>query len=372
MQLQLQTFTSLVQNMAAAVQSAATQLLDLTIGSTLRAVLEANASIALWMQWLILQVLQTTRAATSHGADLDSWMADFSLTRLAAVPATGLVSFSRLTPTQSAFIPTGAQVRTADGTQTFSVIANTASTAFSGNPSGYTLPAGLAMIDLPVQAQVSGKSGNVQAGTITLLATAIPGIDTVTNPHAFQNGLDQETDNAFRGRFTNFFDTRSRATPLAIAYAISQVQQGLQYTIQENTNSTNAPQTGNFLVTIDDGSGTPSSALLSAVATAVDAMRPVGSIFSVQPPTILTANITLAINVSSDKSRATATVQAAITGFINNLPIGATLPLTKIAQLAYQAEATITNVHQVQINGLTADLTAPISGVIKPGTVIVT
>ena len=68
--------------MAAAVQAAATQLLDLTVGSTLRAVLEANASVCLWMQWLILQVLRTTRAATSTGADLDSWMADLSLTPL--------------------------------------------------------------------------------------------------------------------------------------------------------------------------------------------------------------------------------------------------------------------------------------------------
>ena len=114
MQLQLQTFTTLVQNMAAAVQSAATQLLDLTVGSTLRAVLEANASIALWMQWLILRVLQTTRAATSTDSDLDSWMADFSLTRLPAVPANGIVTFSRLTATQAAFVPIAALVRTAD------------------------------------------------------------------------------------------------------------------------------------------------------------------------------------------------------------------------------------------------------------------
>ncbi len=61
------TFTTLMQNMAAAVEASATQLLDLTVGSTLRAVLEANASIALWMQWLILLVLRTTRAATSNG-----------------------------------------------------------------------------------------------------------------------------------------------------------------------------------------------------------------------------------------------------------------------------------------------------------------
>jgi hypothetical protein len=62
MQLQLRTFSSLVTSAAAAVQGAASQLVDLTVGSTLRAVLEANASIALWLQWLILEVLQMTDA----------------------------------------------------------------------------------------------------------------------------------------------------------------------------------------------------------------------------------------------------------------------------------------------------------------------
>ena len=42
MQLSLQTFTTLMQNMAAAVEASATQLLDLTVGSTLRAVLEVQ------------------------------------------------------------------------------------------------------------------------------------------------------------------------------------------------------------------------------------------------------------------------------------------------------------------------------------------
>ena len=59
--LSLQNFTSLVQNMAAAVQASAASLLNLTVGSTLRAILEANASVVLWLQWLILQVLSLTR-----------------------------------------------------------------------------------------------------------------------------------------------------------------------------------------------------------------------------------------------------------------------------------------------------------------------
>jgi uncharacterized phage protein gp47/JayE len=105
MQLSLQTFSTLVQNMAASVQSAASQAFDVTVGSVVRAILEANASVALWMQWLILQVLQSTRAATSNGADLDTWMADFTLTRLPAVAATGNVTFSRYTATMPALVP---------------------------------------------------------------------------------------------------------------------------------------------------------------------------------------------------------------------------------------------------------------------------
>ena len=95
MQLPLQNFATLVQQMAASVQGAAGQLLDLTVGSVLRALLEASASIALWLQWLILQVLTITRAATSVGPDLDSWMADFSFTRLPGAAASGVVTFGR-------------------------------------------------------------------------------------------------------------------------------------------------------------------------------------------------------------------------------------------------------------------------------------
>src|SRR6516225_8387595 len=121
MHLSLRTFSTLVQDMAAAVEASATQLLDLTVGSTLRAVLEANASVGLWMQWLILLVLRTTRAATSNGTDLDSWMADLTLTRLPAVVATGIVTLSRFTATMQALVPVGALVRAADGTVSFAV-----------------------------------------------------------------------------------------------------------------------------------------------------------------------------------------------------------------------------------------------------------
>src|SRR5579863_3257606 len=102
MQLQLRSFDTIVASAAAAVQAAAATVLDLTVGSVTRAVLEANAGLGLWMQWLILQVLQATRAATSAGSDLDTWMADFGVTRQSAVAASGIVTLARFSPAAAA------------------------------------------------------------------------------------------------------------------------------------------------------------------------------------------------------------------------------------------------------------------------------
>ena len=373
MQLSLRTFNTLVQSMAAAVQASATQLVDLTVGSTLRAVLEANASLGLWMQWLILQVLRTTRAATSVGADLDSWMADLTLSRLPAVPATGIVTFARFTPLLAALIPAGTQVRTSDGAQTFSVTVDSTNSAWSTASNGYVVAAGLASLDLPVVAVVPGSAGNVQAEAIAVLASAVPGIDSATNAAAFQNGLDAESDDAFRSRFQNFIASRSRATPAAVGYAITSIQQGLNYAIQENVSPAGLPSPGQFVITVDDGSGNPSSALLSTVQAAVDAVRPVGSVFSVHPPTVVIANVSMLITVgpSVPKAPIQALVGNAVSAYINDLPIGAALPLTKLAQIAYAASASILNVSALSINGAANDLPANATGVVKAGTVAV-
>jgi uncharacterized phage protein gp47/JayE len=373
MQLSLRTFNTLVQNMAAAVQAAATQLLDLTVGSTLRAVLEANASIALWMQWLILQVLRTTRAATSSGADLDTWMADLSLTRLPAIAATGVVTFSRFSPMTPALIPAGALARTADGTQTFEVSVDTAHAAWVPASNGYVVAAGVASLDVPVTARTYGGAGNVRAGAVSLLASALPGIDAVSNGSAFQNGLDAELDSAFRDRFRNFIASRSRATPVAVGYAISSIQQGLNYTIQENLDPSGQPRMGSFVVTVDDGSGSPSTALLSTVQVAVDAVRPVGSVFSVRPPAVVTVDVSLAITVAAGtaKAQVAGVVGNAIGSYINSLPIGASLPLTRLAQVAYAADAAVINVSQLLANGNVNDITPDASGVVKAGIIAV-
>ena len=372
MNLNLQNFPTLVQNMAAGVQGAASTLIDLTVGSVLRAVLEANASLALWLQWLIVQVLSVTRAATSTGADLDSWMADYSVVRLPAVAATGAVTFARFTTGLAAVIPLGTQVRTTDGSQSFTVTADPTNPAWSAGSNGYLVGARTGAVTVPVQAVTAGSAGNVQSGGITMMAAAISGIDTVVNALSYINGMDAESDASLRGRFQNWAASLSRATPLAIRAAAAGVQQNVVTAIAEDVDTSGNPRMASFVLTVDDGTGHPAASLLANVAAAVEQVRPVGITYAVQPPAVLGAAITLTLAVAgNNKNTLIGPVALAITQFVDALPIGASLPVSRIATLAYGVDQSIVNVTGLTVNGSTADLVPPWNGVVKATSVTV-
>jgi len=373
MQLSLRTFDAIVSSAAAAVQSAAQTVMDLTVGSVTRAVLEANAGLGLWMQWLILQVLQTTRASTSSAGDLDTWMADFGLTRLPASAATGSATFSRFSPTSVALVPAGTLVRTSDGSQSFSVVADPSNPAWNPAQNGFSLAAGTASITVAISAAVAGIAGNVQAGTIGLIAAALPGVDTVTNASATAGGLNAESDAALRTRFSSFLASLFKATTPAIGYTIASVQQGLQYTIQENATQSGAYQPGCFVVTVDDGTGAPPGSLLTLVANAVEPVRPIGSVWTVVAPTVATANVSMSITTvpAATHSAVASQVSAALESFINTLPVGAPLAWSRLAQVAYAASPSVTNVTGLSLNGSNSDLVPSQSAVVKAGSVTV-
>jgi uncharacterized phage protein gp47/JayE len=324
------------------------------------------------MQWLILQVLQMTRAATSSGSDLDTWVADFGLTRLPAVVATGSVTFSRFTPTNLAFVPVGTQVKTADAVLAFNVTPDATNATWNAAQNGYSIPIGQAGVTVPVVAAVAGSSGNVQTNTITLISVALIGVDTVTNALAFGNGIDAETDPALRARFQTFINTRSQATPAAVGYAVSSVQQGLTWTIQENTSAGGTNTPGNFVVTVDDGTGDPSGVLLADVQTAIDAVRPVGSTFQVLAPSVVAANISLIVTPAPGYtlSQAVAAAGTALTAAVDAGGMGAGFMFGTIYQVALNCPSVAT-VEAVTLNGGTSDLAATQAQVIRAGTIAV-
>jgi uncharacterized phage protein gp47/JayE len=368
-----QDFTTLVKNQVAAIQGAASTLVDLTVGSILRSLVEANAFIVLWLQGLILQVIARARAATSTDDDLDSWMADFGVTRLAASAATGLVSFARFTNTQQATIPVGTSVQTSDGTQKYLVYADTTNPAYSSSLSAYIIAAGVSSINVPVQAVTAGTGANALAAQINTLTSSIPGVDTVSNPSAFTNGVDEETDAALRVRFQNYIAGLSKATKAAVGYAVSSVQQGLSYTLTENYQYGGTAQQGYFYVVVDDGTGSPTSTLLSSVANAIDATRAVTIPYGVFAPVVTNAVVALTATIASGYD-ATATkllVKNAITAYVNSLTIGQTLSYSRLMQVAYDASAGVTNITAYTLNGGAADITADSKHVIKASGVTV-
>ena len=367
MQLSLQSFTTLVGNMGATAQGACADLVDLTVGSVTRALLEAAASVALWLQYLILQVMTMCRLSTSSGSDVDSWVGDFGLSRLAGTASAGSVTLACFAyASQSATVPIGTLVRTSDGSLSFAVTADPANPAWSAATGAYVRPAGSATITVPVQCVTPGQSGNVQAGTINLLAQSVSGIDTVTNTLAFTGGTDAESDASLKARFVPYINSRAEATLTAVGSAIEGVQQGLSYAVTENVDTEGAARAGFFVVVVDDGSGSPPASLLASVSNAVDAVRPVGTGFAVIGPTLVGVSIsmTLIIAAGADGASIRSAAATAITAYVDALPVGTALAFSRLAGLAYAVDPAVTNVIGLTVNGGATDVGG------SPGTVV--
>jgi uncharacterized phage protein gp47/JayE len=255
--LNIKSFTELVSEQVTAIQAQAARLVDFSIGSILRSLAESNAGVAMWIQQLIVKLLVTTRAATCSGEDLDSWMADFSFPRLSAVQATGWVTFSRFTATSQALIPLGTQVTTTDGSESYSVIADTTVNAWDASPSGYVIAAGVSSLSVPVRADTAGAAGNAQPGTVTVMTGSVLYVDKVTNTEAFVNGMDAESDDDYRARFVLWIASLSKATRAAIEFALSNLQRSVSFTLTENLDWDGTPHPGYFYAVVDDGSGAP-------------------------------------------------------------------------------------------------------------------
>jgi len=264
-------------------------------------------------------------------------------------------------------------VRTADGSLSYIVVPDVAQPTWSAALAGYLVPAGVASVNVPVQAAAGGSAGNVQVGAVSLIAAALPGIDTVGNAQPFANGVDAENDIALRARFQSFLDTRARATPLAVGAAIQAQRQGLSYSIAENVAPDGSVRMGSFLVTVDDGSGTPPSSVIAAAAVAIEAVRPVGTTYGVRPPTVVPVSISMIVTVlpASAHGSVAASVAAAIAGYVDALPISVGLPYSRLAQLAYGASALVVNVGGVLLAGGVADVSPGSGGVLKAGAVTV-
>jgi uncharacterized phage protein gp47/JayE len=365
-------FTDIVRGTVTAIQAGSTQLLNLSVGSVLRAIIEAQAGVILWLQGLVAYVLTLTIFNTRIGADADSWGAQFGFDRLSAVASSGDVTFTRFTTTSQSVIPFGVLLQSADGTQSFTVDKDPSNPAYNSAAGGYIIAPTVATLTVGVTAATKGSSGNVLANTITSMGQGIPGVDTVTNADAFTDGLDAEPDVSYYARFVLFIAALSKGTLAAIQSAIANVQQGLQDTVTESFDYNGTYDPGFFYVVVTDSSGTPSDGLLASVGSAVENTRALGIRYAVFGPTITTANVSMTITsgVGFDHATVAGNVGLAIEAFINALPLGAGLPYTQLASIAFGVTGVI-NASAILLNSGTADIAGDPKTTIKYGTVAI-
>lgn len=180
-----QTFEAILQRMLDALPAD----LDKNEGSPpYDAVAPAAIELALAAIWA-QEVLRRGFAGTTFGTYLDLRCEEHGITRRPAVKATGQVTF---TGTPGTVIPAGTQVSTASS--------EAAPAIFFATKSDATIGAG-GTVTVDIEAVAAGVSGNVAAGTITMLAQPVSGVTSVTNAAATTGGLDTEDDASLLARY---------------------------------------------------------------------------------------------------------------------------------------------------------------------------
>lgn len=165
--------------------------LDTSIGTVTRKMIDAFAQV---------QAMASADAAVQNyvfqidaksGSDLDDFVLTFSMVRLMPKRSVGTVTLSR---------PSAAQVDVpiAPGTQ---IATATSPAVVFATVAPAVLTAGSTSVDVAVQAVVTGAASNVPAGSLTMLASEVQGVTSITNDAPTTGGADAETDVQLRDRF---------------------------------------------------------------------------------------------------------------------------------------------------------------------------
>ena len=251
--------------------SEATLPADTHIGSDLGAIFDATAFLAVLLQQQVAYVNSIARLATIPALasglpnpDVDSFVNPFGIFRLSSVAASGACLFSTASaPTLPILIPAvaigqsgGVIVQTSSGVQ-FQVIPDTTNASYNATFQAYVLSAGQTSVSCSVQCLTSGTLGNVQANQINQLysgpgVTYVASISSVTNPLAFANAVNLETDSALKVRFAVAIQTGTAATSSAVAAAILGTSINLTYSVGDGFNSSGASASSYFTVVVNN------------------------------------------------------------------------------------------------------------------------
>lgn len=241
----------------------------------------------------------------------------FNIIKHPAQFAVGVVSFSRVLTVGSVTVPLGTQVSTAGGV----IFETTAAVSMAD---------GVASVNAAIKAVESGKSGNVPAGTITILVSGLSGIDSVVNASNVGGGVDEESDAEYLSRFRTYLLGLAKSNRWGVITGALNNPALRSASLVEHF----PPKSGlyNFTLYLDDGSGTVSQPVIDAVKASVDGdgtaespgYRAAGINVDYLAPSSVPVSVigSVVVSFAVELSEAKSTIDAAVLEFLNSKIIG--------------------------------------------------
>lgn len=365
----LKHFSQIVASALNWLGSAQHRITDFNIGSVARTMIE---SVAMEIEEMYYRMFDSLEREIPNSA-----YESFGFDRLPATHAVGAVTFARSTPADQDYVIAAGTVVSTDELVTFATI------------EAVTLETGLMSVQATVQASVSGAEGNVQAGAITRMNSAIAGIETVTNMVAITGGAPRETDEERAARFRLFVEALPRTTIGGIVSGAmtARLVDGTGAILErvrlaradEPWRRGDGPR-GVAHVYIDNGTGAASSGLVQAAQRVID-----GSAFGEEPVedgywaagievTVVAVTgvpVPVTVQVTAQRGWETAAVgaqvQATISRVFQDLPIAGALDWERLLA----SIMTTAGVHTATLTAPAADVTPTIGERLIAGAVSV-
>ncbi|KIQ93890.1 hypothetical protein LH47_02040 [Anoxybacillus thermarum] len=202
--------------------------------------------------------------------------------------AKGLVIF---TGRPGTIIPANTRVSTDDSTPIFFYTTGDATIPENGT------------VSVLVEAEIVGSSGNVLANTITVLVDVIDGVESVTNPQAFENGVDEESDESLLARY--YERIRKPITSGNIAHyrqwalEVAGVGDAKVYPVWNGSGTVK-------VVLLGTDKTAPAQSVIDEVATHIENVRPIGATVTVVGATEVPINVSATLTLVAGKTLADA------------------------------------------------------------------
>lgn len=222
----IRTVTQVINSAVAYIQNILPGL-SLLEGTVARDVVVESPAQEFGLVWTELGRVERMQTMTDPTAfinnELDNLASSFGITRNPGIAAIGTVTFSIASfsvASSSITIPAGTELSTQSSLTNnvvVSFVTTTTVTFVASNASAYFNPQNADYeITVPVQATATGTQGNVGAGTITVLVTALPGNITVNNSNQTAGGTSAESDAALLTRIHTKLAGTAMGTPNGI------------------------------------------------------------------------------------------------------------------------------------------------------------